>query len=236
MKMEYCNIMKSIKLSFLLIFIILVISCRSDAAVRVEEPPAEPVTAVVPVKEEPVVEVQPVITEVAQLPVEEIIEVIVEPVEEAVVEAIEEIIIPAAEIVQPPEEVFVASQEQYDTTMQEVRGFIDYLNRAISNRNYGAWRAALSDEHFAEISSPENLQMISELPAMRTRRIVLRTAEDYFIHVVVPSRANSRVDDIEFFGRDRVKAFSINTNRAGETQRLVLYDLERVGDSWIIIN
>jgi hypothetical protein len=71
---------------------------------------------------------------------------------------------------------------------------------------------------------------------MKTRKIVLKTAEDYFIHVVVPSRANSRVDDIEFIGQNRVKAFSVNKNRAGEEQRLVLYNLERSGNSWIIIN
>jgi len=71
---------------------------------------------------------------------------------------------------------------------------------------------------------------------MRTRNIVLRTAEDYFQYVVVPSRADLRVDDIEFISRDRVKAFTITTSRAGEEQRLRLYDLEKIGNSWRIIN
>jgi hypothetical protein len=139
----------------------------------------------------------------------------------------------------PPAEVFNPSQvtrQQYNTTMEEVQRFIENLNRVISNKNYSSWRAALSTEYFNEISSPANLKQISEQPAMTTRKIVLRTAEDYFIHVVVPSRANSRVDDIEFIGQNRVKAFTVNKNRAGEEQRLVLYDLERSGNSWIIIN
>jgi hypothetical protein len=140
---------------------------------------------------------------------------------------------------QPPAEVFNPNQvtrQQYNTTMDEVRRFIENLNRIIGNRNYGSWRAALSTEYFNEISSPRNLQQISEQPAMKTRGIVLRTAEDYFIHVVVPSRANSRVDDIEFIGQNRVKAFTVNKSAAGEEQRLVLYNLERSGNSWIIIN
>jgi hypothetical protein len=129
------------------------------------------------------------------------------------------------------------TQEQYTSTMDEVRTFIEELNRVIRSRNYNAWRAALSPEYFASISSQENLQEISEQPAMKTRRIVLRTAQDYFIHVVVPSRANSRVDGIEFVTRNRVKAFTINTNqRTGEEQRLLLYSLEKIGDSWKIIN
>jgi len=72
---------------------------------------------------------------------------------------------------------------------------------------------------------------------MKTRNIILRTPEDYFTNVVVPSRANSRVDDIEFIGTNRVKAFTVMQNsRTGEEQRLVLYDLEKVGNSWLIVN
>jgi hypothetical protein len=139
---------------------------------------------------------------------------------------------PAAQTFDPR----TVSQAQYVTTMEEVRNFIEELNRIISNRNYNAWRAALSQDYFEEISSPENLSELSELPAMKTRRIVLRTPQDFFTHVVVPSRANSRVDDIEFIGQNRVKVFTVNVNRAGEEQRLRLYDLEKIDNSWKIIN
>jgi len=129
------------------------------------------------------------------------------------------------------------TREYYDATKDEVQHFINDLNRIISNKDYNSWRAALSDSYFREISSAENLQQISEQPAMTTRRIVLRTAEDYFMHVVVPSRANSRVDDIEFVSRYRVKAFTVNvSSRTGEEQRLRLYDLEKIGNTWKIIN
>ena len=134
------------------------------------------------------------------------------------------------------EETFTVSREYYDTTMDEVRHFINDLNHVISSRNYNLWRAALSDDYFNGISSQEYLQQLSEQPAMKTRRIVLRTPEDYFLYVVVPSRANSRVDAIEFVNRNRVKAFTVTVNRAGEEQRLRLYDLEKIGNTWKIIN
>ena len=128
------------------------------------------------------------------------------------------------------------SRAQYDSTMEEVRQFIDNLNRIISSKNYNSWRSALSQEYFNEISSPEYLQHMSDQPAMKSQRIVLKTAQDYFTHIVVPSRANSRVDEIVFVDRNRVKAYTINTNRQGEEQRLRLYDLEKIGNSWKIIN
>jgi len=145
----------------------------------------------------------------------------------------------AVEAAAPQESVFnpsAISREQYDTTKEDVQKFIEELNRIIRSRNYNAWKDTLAPEYFNEISSAENLNQISEQPAMKTRRIVLRTAEDYFIHVVVPSRANSRVDDIEFVDSTRVKAFTVNVNRAGEEQRLRLYDLEKTGDMWKIIH
>jgi len=127
------------------------------------------------------------------------------------------------------------TQAYYESTRVEVQQFIEGLNQIIRNRNYNAWRAALSPEYFAEISSPQNLRDISDLPAMKTRNIVLRNAQDYFTHVVVPSRANSRVDDIEFISMNRVKAFTVTTIR-GEEQRLLLYDLEKINNTWTIVN
>jgi len=128
------------------------------------------------------------------------------------------------------------SQAKYTSTREEVQKFIEQQNKLIKERNFDAWKNSLSPEYFAEISSKDNLKRISEQPAMKTRRIVLRTAQDYFDYVVVPSRADLRVDEIEFISENRVKAFTITTNKAGEEQKLRLYDLEKVGNSWTIIN
>jgi hypothetical protein len=128
------------------------------------------------------------------------------------------------------------SKDQYDSTMSEVKRFVEDLNRIINNKNYNSWRTALSQEYFNEISSQQYLNYVSEQPAMKTQKIVLKTPQDYFNNVVVPSRANSRADDIEFIDRNRVKVYTVNTNRQGEEQRLRLYDLEKIGNSWKIIN
>jgi len=128
------------------------------------------------------------------------------------------------------------SQEQYQTTMIEVQKFIEEQNKYIKSKNYEAWKKSLSPQYFAEISSAENLKRFSELPGMKSRKIVLKTAQDYFDNVVVPSRADLHVEEIEFISANRVKAFTITTNKAGEEQRLRLYDLEKINNSWIIIN
>ncbi|WP_461252115.1 hypothetical protein, partial [Treponema sp. R8-4-B8] len=128
------------------------------------------------------------------------------------------------------------SQEQYQSTIAEVQKFIEEQNKNIKNKNFDAWKNSLSPEYFAEISSEENLKRISAQPGMKSRKIVLKTARDYFDNVVVPSRADLHVEEIEFISANRVKAFTITTNKAGEEQRLRLYDLEKIGNSWTIIN
>ena len=143
---------------------------------------------------------------------------------------------PQAVVVQTPAEpVFdpaTISRAQRDATMVEVQQFIVQLNQIIRSRNYNSWRNALSQEYFNRISSPEFLQNMSNQPAMTSQKIVLRTPQDYFNNVVVPSRANDHVDDIEFISNNRVRAITINTSGT----RLILYDLEKIENSWKIIN
>jgi hypothetical protein len=67
---------------------------------------------------------------------------------------------------------------------------------------------------------------------LKNQKIVLKSLEDYFLYVVVPSRANDRVDDIEFIGQNRVKAYTITS----KGQRLRLYELEKTAGNWNIVN
>ena len=153
----------------------------------------------------------------------------VEDIPPPVVEQPEEPVAPP-----PAEETFDSasiSQEVFESTKIEVQQFIESLNRAIRIKNYEAWKSALADEYFVELSSPEKLAVFNESAAMKTRKIVLKNAPDYFNHVVVPSRVDSTVDDIEFISPTRVKAITIDTHG----RRLRLYDLERVGKAWKII-
>ena len=123
-------------------------------------------------------------------------------------------------------------QETYEEVFGEVRAFIENLNRVIQNRNYSKWIEALSEERLKEISSREFLASVSGSDFMKRRKIEVKTVNDYFIYVVVPSRANSQVDKIEILDNNRVKAFYENTRK--ETTELV-YELIKIGNVWKIL-
>ena len=164
------------------------------------------------------------------------------PEENTPVIAAEEIIEPEASAPEITESNEV-SQEMYEQTLAEVKLFIDNLNKTIRAKNYSGWKGALSDEYFNEISSKEFLDNASESPVLKSKKIVLKTPNDYFTNVVVPSRANSRVDDIEFTDNNNIKAYYVETrtrkegnDTLTETRRLRLYELTKSGDEWKIVN
>ena len=127
------------------------------------------------------------------------------------------------------------SQEVYDFTLAEVKQFVNELNAVIQKKNYNGWKNALSEEFFARISSPEFLANASNTSMLKSQKIVLKTPNDYFTNVVVPSRSNSRVDEIEFTAINRVKVFYLEERRT-ESRRLRLYELIKIDDTWKVID
>jgi hypothetical protein len=189
-------------------------------APAVEEAPPPVVPAPAAAVEDPVVE-------------EPVIEVVVEP--EPIVELEPIVEVEAIAEAEPEEEGFdphSIPQEVFDSTKTDVQELINSLNGIVRSRNYDGWITYLSQGYMALLSSPEYLREASGSTRLSTQKIVLTGLRDYFIHVVVPSRANVRVDDIEFVSPTRVRAFSVSARG----QRLRLYDLEKTGNSWKIIN
>ena len=138
------------------------------------------------------------------------------------------------------------TQEKRETAKTEVQALIADLNRIIKAKNYNAWRGYLANSYFEEISSQafleertEDLYRRDQIVAQnlgrdprRVQKKILKTPQDYFNNVVVPSRSNDRMDDIDFVSENRVKAYTIDSRG----QRLVLYDLEIIENKWKIIN
>ncbi|TCW60174.1 hypothetical protein [Treponema sp. J25] len=136
------------------------------------------------------------------------------------------------EVKEEPFDPRTVTKEEYDTTKIEVQQLIERLNYIIRNKDFNSWVSYLSPVYRDSLSDPDFLAQVSESARLKNEKIVLRTLQDYFIYVVVPSRANDRVDDIEFIGQKRVKAYTVTP----KGQRLRLYDLEKRDGQWKIIN
>ena len=138
------------------------------------------------------------------------------------------------------------SEEEYKHTKADIQALIVELNRIIRARNYNAWLGYLAESYLREINSTRFLeektedlyrrdQLIASSMGRDPRNVakrVLRNPRDYFENVVVPSRANDRVDDIAYISETNVRAYTMDSRG----NRLILYDLESIGTKWKIIN
>ena len=162
-----------------------------------------------------------------------------DPVRPPVVQAVT--VTQTEEVVFEPENV---SEELYVSTMEQVQALIGQLNGIIRGRNYNAWTEHIAEDYYREMNGASFLeerteelfrrdQMVAAAQGRPTPpRRILRSSRDYFEQIVVPSRSNDRVDDIQFLTDNRVRAFTIDSR--GNV--LILYDLELIDGNWKIVN
>ncbi|HCM27151.1 MAG: hypothetical protein A2Z99_11815 [Treponema sp. GWB1_62_6] len=207
------------------LLVCLIVACSSVAAPSIETPVATPVEeapAAGPAKAETPADEASVVTEEPAIAAEPQIE------EEAEQPPAVELAVPVEEVPFDPSTI---TREVFDSTKTDVQQLISRLNEIIRTKDFQTWTEFLGAEYRRAMSDKAFLSRMSDFSVLKKQNIVLTELRDYFIYVVVPSRAKDRVDDIEFIGQNRVKAFTINA----KGQRLRLYDLEKTEGGWKIV-
>lgn len=144
---------------------------------------------------------------------------------------------PKTEAPKPADEEVVAQFEGVSITKKdkeiaksEIEEVVKKLNEITAKKDYGRWRYWLSTEYRKEFSKPEVLKKISEEHSANLRGKQLKSIEDYFYYVFVPSRQNGRVDDIVYLTPTKVRVLKITA-----TQSLIFYNLEKIDDRWLLV-
>jgi len=198
-------------------------SCVSQDTLEPAETPViaeEPAPAPEP-EPEPVAEISPEQNEVHNTDAEEINAVETEAEEP-----------PESEIKPENEENiedFVVTEDVFKKTFNDIENLIKELNTIIQSEDYKTWTTYLTEGYRNHLEDPEVLAELSEEPVLKKYNVNLKSLQDYFYYVVVPSRSNARLDDLVFIDNTRVKAIMIIKN-----QRSILYKLEWDGNSWKI--
>jgi hypothetical protein len=156
-----------------------------------------------------------------------------EPAEEPVEspeaeEPVTEEVPPEPEIEKAPgDHEIEVSVEVYERTFSEIEETIAELNRVIQARDFRQWQEYLTKEYIDTYSDPTTLRELSETPILERNNIELTNLRDYFDWVVVPSRANARLDDLRFVRNNQVEAIM-----EVRGQRVILYQLTNVDGDW----
>lgn len=108
----------------------------------------------------------------------------------------------------PSAEQFVATEELYEKTFNEVQAVIAELTRIIAEGDYSQWLTYLTTDYVRTTSSPAFLDEASQAGVLKKNGIVLSSLQDYFDNVVVRSRLQARLEDINFVDATHVKAIT----------------------------
>lgn len=114
-----------------------------------------------------------------------------------------------------------------DETFEAVDELVDRLNDVIAARDFETWERYLSQEYRDHFADEEVLQELERSPVLRSAQVRLRSLQDYFQHVVVPSRHDAQLDELQVDGQEEITALSQVQGR-----RVVLYHLIWQGEEW----
>jgi hypothetical protein len=133
----------------------------------------------------------------------------------------------------PPEEKppaeFVVTEDLYRKTFGEIEQLINTLNEIVKEKNFKGWVNYLSSEYALRSGSAEFLAESSQSVVLKKSGITLRSLQDYFLYVVVPSRSQAKLDDISFVDETHVKAITIINGKP-----VILYWLVKAEGQWKI--
>jgi hypothetical protein len=108
----------------------------------------------------------------------------------------------------PPADQFVATDELYKKTFDEVQAIIAELTRIIAAGDYSQWLTYLTADYVRTTGSPTFLDEASQAGVLKKNGIVLTSLQDYFNNVVVRSRLQAKLEDINFVDATHVKAIT----------------------------
>ncbi|MDR1932238.1 MAG: hypothetical protein LBQ57_05365 [Spirochaetales bacterium] len=141
---------------------------------------------------------------------------------------------PTPEYIEAEDPLVKITQEEYDKTFAEVEAVIEELNTTIKAKNMQKWESYLTPKFRSHLTSRQYLAELNDSPLLKRNNITITNLKEYFDTVVVPSRANVRLDDLKFTDAQRVQAYMTISNKDNVKENILIYQLEKTGADWKI--
>ena len=117
------------------------------------------------------------------------------------------------------------SIETYEQDKKVILEKISELNIIMKDKNYKSWLNYIEKSSIDYWSMKTNLSAVSkQLPV---KGLNLKTLEDYFNFVFIPSRMGRRIDEIRYLSSTSIKAVQIRND-----DTIVFYNFKKIDDQW----
>lgn len=122
----------------------------------------------------------------------------------------------------------VVSMDTYELDKKIILAKIAELNEVMKSKNYKAWIGYIDRNSVDYWSQKKNLSAVSkQLPV---KGLNLRTLEDYFNYVFIPSRMGRRIDEIRYISSTSIKA--VQVKNADDV--IIFYNFKKVNGEWLV--
>lgn len=119
------------------------------------------------------------------------------------------------------------SMETYEMDKKIILQKIAELNTIMKDKNYKSWLNYIEQSSINYWSMKSNLSAVSkQLPV---KGLNLRTLEDYFNFVFIPSRMGRRIDEIRYISSTSIKAVQVRND-----ETIVYYNFKKIDDEWLV--
>ncbi len=119
------------------------------------------------------------------------------------------------------------SKDTFENDKKLVLSTIDELAKVMRDRNFRLWCAYIDQESIDYWSQPVNLRKAQK--KLPIKGLQLKSLEDYFKFVFIPSRKESVVEEIRYVSKNYVKAIAVK-----DEQEVVYYYFNKIDDKWMV--
>ena len=121
----------------------------------------------------------------------------------------------------------VVSMDTYEKDKKEILAKISELNVIMKNKDYKSWTGYIEPNSINYWSQKKNLSSASkQLPV---KGIQLKTLEDYFNYVFIPSRVGRKIDEIRYISSTSIKAVQVRNDDV-----IIFYNFKKVKGEWFV--
>ena len=125
---------------------------------------------------------------------------------------------------------FKLEEVSTDELNSKIRGLFETIEEKIISEDFNGWYNSLSSNYCAFIENPDELLRMSKKSAyLKRKKIVLRTAKDYFDYIVIPSREGIALKYVNF---QQINEKNIKVNCMLDGNANFVYDFVYENDSW----
>ena len=120
------------------------------------------------------------------------------------------------------------TKEEFNEDKAAILKIIEELSVIMENKNVEGWLKYIEPESIKYYKNPVNLQKAQQ--KLPNKTVKLRSINDYFKYVFIPSRKRSKVDEIRYISKTSIKAVQVKTDKS----IVVYYYFTKIGNQWFV--